>query len=106
MKIPPLNVMVGIVLSSIGGLLAAASAVMYVRDGWHSAKASGPEQAFHLVTLCLWIVGPPVWFAVELTLLNSTQDKDEVRKKQEVFARIWVGVSAMLGVLASALRTC
>jgi len=105
MKIPPLNVRIGIVLSSIGGFLAAASVFMYAWDGWHCVKASGPERAFHLVTLCLWIVGPPVWFAVESTLLNSTQDKDEVRKKQEVFARIWVGVSAMLGVLASALRT-
>jgi len=47
-----------------------------------------------------------VWFAVEASLLKSIQDKDEMRKKQEVFARIWVGVSAMLGVLASALSKC
>ena len=103
MRMPPLNIKVAIVLSSVGGLLATASVVLYARSGWRGVPVTGAEKAFHLVILCLWIVVPPLWFAVEPELLNPTQDRDALTKKQELYARIWVGVSAMLGVLATAM---
>ncbi len=48
MKIP-LNVKVGMALSSLGGLLATVSVFLYAWDGWRGIKASGGENAFHLV---------------------------------------------------------
>jgi hypothetical protein len=104
------NVKTGIALASLGGALAATSVFLYLRAGWLGREITGGAKAFQLMILCLWIVLPPVWFAVELNLVKAgkTDDeakekRDEMRKNQEVFARVWLGVSAMLGVLASAL---
>jgi hypothetical protein len=98
-----LNVKVGIGLSLVGGILAGMSVFLYGWDGWYRVPPSRTEKAVHLVILCLWIVVPPVWFAFEPLLLKSGANRDELRKGQEPYSRIWVGVSAMLGVLASAL---
>jgi hypothetical protein len=99
------NEAVGFVLGSIGTALAAISVVLYVRprlwvwDCYHL-------QAFQLGILCLWIIAPPCWFALEsMALLKDEVPavQENARRTQEIVSKVWVGVSAMLGVLASAL---
>jgi hypothetical protein len=94
------NGKIGVTLGIIGGILAAISVGLYLRDGMQSGTPH--VKLFHLFVLCLWMVSPPVWFAVEPYLLRPFQDKEAVKKTQEVWAKIWVGVSAMLTAIAAA----
>jgi len=102
----PLNVKIGIIVSAIGIILAGASIFLYVLDGWCGIEPSKTEKAVQLVILCIWIVSPPLWFAVEPLLTKEKKLTEELRQGQEIVARIWLGVSAMLGLLASALLKC
>jgi hypothetical protein len=100
----PLNVKLGIGVTTIGAVLAGISVYLYAYDAWRRVDATRKVAAFHLIVLCLWIIVPPVWFAFETYLAGPHHDLNKLRKSQEVFSRIWVGVSAMLGVLASAAK--
>jgi hypothetical protein len=118
-----LNVKLGVGASLIGILLAGASVYLYARDAcravskaaaaataanWHcqpsSATTTPRVNAFHMIVLCLWIFIPPVWFASETYITDRDYKNDHLRKSQEMYSRVWVAVSVMLGVLASASK--
>jgi hypothetical protein len=99
-----LNVKLGIAVTTIGAVLAIVSVGVYVRDWMLGIPASRNDEALHLIVLCLWIIVPPIWFACETYLVDPEQKSEKLRRSQEGFSRIWVGVSAMLGVLASAFK--
>jgi hypothetical protein len=99
-----LNVKLGIGVTTIGGILAGVSVCVYAWEWWRRIDASRGIKAFHVIVLCLWIIVPPVWFACERYLVGPEQDLEQLSKSQELFSRIWVGVSGMLSVLATALN--
>jgi hypothetical protein len=93
-----------VVLSTVGSLLAVASIVLYAFPAiWDVQK----EKVFHFVVLGLWLLGPPIWFVYESLILaksyNETR-KAKLKGTQELISKVWLGVSALLGVLASALK--
>jgi len=78
------NVKVGISLGSAGLALALGSVARYAWLGWHGIVPmhGGFEKALHLIILCLWIVVPPVWFALEPYLPHGSSEED-FRRRQD-----------------------
>jgi hypothetical protein len=123
-----LNVKLGIGASVIGIFLAAASIYLYARDAFRAASKTAASaiapasaanchcrllpsvtatfcvNAFHMIVLCIWIFVPPVWFASETYITDRHYQDAHLKQSQEMFARVWVAVSVMLGVLASASK--
>jgi hypothetical protein len=96
------NVRTGKVLASIGGCLAAASIWFYCFPGtWMDVVQDSRGRAeFHLFVLGLWFLAPPIWFVYEMQFYKWTPaEKEELRRTQELFSRVWIAVSALLGFL-------
>lgn len=90
---------VAFVFSSIGLVLAATSVVLYIYPALWSPDR---EKVFHVIVLGLWFVFPPVWFVVETQYFArdwSDQRKTELKNTQDLMAKLWVGVSALLAFL-------
>ena len=63
-------------------------------------------KVFHFVVLGLWLVVPPLWFAIESMYFAkfwSAERKVRLKETQEIVTKIWAGVSALLALLASEL---
>jgi hypothetical protein len=97
------NVLVGSVLGTIGIALGLVSVARYSWVAWQGTKIEDRhERALHVIILCLWILVPPIWFAIEPSLPHGKNEK-KFRKGQDAWSKIWVGVSAMLTLLASVI---
>ena len=92
----PLNERIGFWLTLVGLLLAIVSIALSI---WTLGFSQPALRRFHLIVLGLWIIGPPAWFVVETQFLVLDRQDWKLKQNQELFSKVWLGVSALLALL-------
>jgi hypothetical protein len=93
----PRNVKIGNIVAGSGISLAVLSIIVHCLP----LHARQPFLVFNFLVLSLWLVGPPIWFIIESAILVDNRFDASLKLNQDLYAKLWVGVSTLLGALAA-----